>query len=162
MISLAQVKSVFVEKSKRLLKVIQFGPKTAMNAAPFGDDSHPLKDMVAIYAKTAERGEPVILGYLNKNQIASVGEKRMFSLTPSGELSFAIHLKNDGICEIGGNVDNMIRYQPLDTAVQAMNAHVNQELVKIATAITGVGGTYTPQPLNMDISASKIESIKTP
>ncbi|WP_036384089.1 hypothetical protein [Muricauda sp. MAR_2010_75] len=162
MISLAQVKSVIVENYKRIIKVVQFGPKTAMNAAPFGDDSHPLKDMVAIYGKTSERGEPVILGYLNKNQIASVGEKRIFSLTPEGDLSFAVHLKNDGTCEIGGNSDNLIRFQPLNTAIQQMNTHVNQELTKIASAITSVGGTYTPTPLNIDISASKIESIKAP
>ena len=161
MISLAQVKSMVISSGKRILKVVQFGAKTAVQSAPFGDDSSPLKDMVAIFAPTSNMEEPVILGYINKNQIALEGEKRMFSLRPDGTLSFSIHLKNDGTCEIGGNTDNMVKYTPLDTALKSQDTAINTELGKIALAITSLGGAYVPTAVSTDISASKIDTVKT-
>tara|TARA_R110000822_G_scaffold123489_3_gene257905 strand:+ start:15592 stop:16080 length:489 start_codon:yes stop_codon:yes gene_type:complete len=161
MISLAQVKSAVISSGRRILKVFEFGAKTAVQSGPFGDDSSPLKDMVAIFGKTSNLEEPVILGYINKNQLAQPGEKRIFSLKPDGSLSIDIFLKTDGTLEIGGNVDNMIRYGPLNTALQSHNAAINMELGKIAAAISTLGGTYLPDTISTDISASKIDQVKT-
>lgn len=161
MISYAKVKSTLIEKSRRILKVLQFGAKTAVEVAPFGDDGNPLKDMVAIYSTTSEAGERVILGYINKNQIAQPGEKRIYSLTPEGAISFSIHLKGDGTCEIGGATDNMVRFLALDTALKAQDNLINVELSKIATAIGSLGGAYAVAPVSTDISASKIEEVKS-
>ena len=36
--------------------------------------------MVAIFAETSNNSEAVIIGYINKNQVAGPGEKRIFSL----------------------------------------------------------------------------------
>jgi len=161
MISYAKIKSTLIEKSRRILKVVEFGPKTAIEVAPFGEDGNPLKDMVAIYSKTTEAGERVILGYINKNQISQPGEKRIYSLTPEGAVSFSIHLKGDGTCEIGGDVDNMVRFQALDTALKAQDNLINAELAKIAIAIGSLGGSYVVAPVSTDISASKIEEVKS-
>lgn len=163
MITFSTVKGFSFDKLKRrVIKLIQFGAKTADQAAPFGDDSNPLNDMVAIYGKTSENGETVVLGYLNKDQMAQPGEKRIFSLKPDGTLSIDIYLKNDGTMEIGGNSDNAVRYSKLDAALKAQDQKINTELSKIATAITSLGGTYTVQNVSTDISQSKVEQVKTP
>lgn len=161
MITFAKVKSVVLENAKRILKVEELGPKTANEAAPFGDDASPLKDMTAIYSGTSESGTKIIIGYINKNQLATPGEKRIYSLRPDGTLSFEVHLKGDGTCEIGGNGDNLVKFTPLDVALQAQDTAINAELIKIATAITTLGGAYVVQPVATDISPAKTLSIKT-
>ena len=162
MINLAIFKENIIKQGKRIAKVIEFGAKTAKTVSSFGDDSYPLKDMTAIIGRTSERGDAVILGYINKNQIAKVGEKRIFSLHEDGTLSFSIHLKNDGTCEIGDNKDNAVRYKKLNEALQSEVQALNIELGKISTAIGAVGGTYTVEPITIDLTASKIEEIKVP
>ena len=163
MASISVVKENIIKGGKRFLKVFEFGVKTADVAAPFGDDSVPLVDMIAIYAKTAENGDNVVVGYLNKNQIATEGEKRIFSVNPSdGSLSFDVYLKTDGTCELGGNVDNAVRYLPLNSGLQQETLAINAELAKIAAVLNSiVPGSYVVTPVTVDISQSKIEEIKT-
>lgn len=161
MISFSKVKDAVISKGKRILKVQEFGAKTAFDASDYGNDSRPLKDMTAIYARTSVNSEQVIIGYINTNQIAAEGEKRMFSQQLNGDISFAIHLKNDGTCEWGGAADNAVRFSPLKTGIDTKDTDINTELGKIATAIGSLGGTYTPAPVSTDISASKIDEVKT-
>ena len=160
MITFSKVKESIIE-TYRSIKILQFGAKTADACASFGDDSSPLKDMIAIYAETSNISEPIIIGYLNKNQIALPGEKRIFSLKSDGDLSTFIHLKADGTMEIGGGDDNIIRYTPLNLAISKTDANINIELGKIATAITSIGGAYVPNSINTDISNAKIQEIQT-
>jgi len=162
MISLSKIKSVVVTSGKRVLKVLQFGVKTADEVSPYGDDSSPLNGMTAIYASTSEAGEQVIVGYINTNQVAKQGEKRMYSQESNGSISFYIYLKNDGTCEIGGDNDNAIRYEALNTEIQKQVSDINIELGKIATAIGSIGGTYVVAPIVVDLNSSKIEEIKVP
>lgn len=70
MITFSLVKDIILEKAKRSLKVLQFGAKTAKQITSFGDDSAPIKDTLAIYAKTSEMGDSVILGYINNCQVS--------------------------------------------------------------------------------------------
>ena len=161
MISTAKVKQWSIEKGKRILKLLQFGAKTAKVAAPFGDDSNPVKDMTAIFAETTASGEPVVIGYINTNQIAQEGEKRIFSLKEDGNLSTYIWLKNDETMEIGGNVDNAVRFSKLKEGIDAKDLLIVQELAKIATAIGSIGGTYVPGVVVTNIEAAKIKNVKT-
>lgn len=160
MISFAKVKQWSLENGKRILKLFQFGAKTAKVAAPFGDDSNPLKDMTAILAETSENGEPVVLGYINKNQLAKEGEKRIFSLKSDGSLSSFIWLKNDETIEIGGNADNAVRFTALKTAIDTKDSLIQTELAKIATGITSAGGAYTPGQITTKLDPAKINTIK--
>ena len=162
MITLSKVRDFIIENGKRILKVQEYGAKTAKVAANYGDDSQPLKNMTAIYSPTAVNSEPVIIGYINTNQIAQEGEKRIFSQSLNGSISFAIHLKTDGTCEIGGDVDNAVRFNALATSLAASDGLLNTELGKIATAIGSLGGVYTVATVDTDISSSKINEIKTP
>ena len=161
MITFSIVKDWFVKNGFKVLKVQEFGAKTAEQASDFGEDSTPLKDMVALYANTSEDGDNVIIGYLNKHHLTAEGEKRIFSLRPDGSMSIDIHLKNDGTLQIGGDAHTAVRFAPLNTAIQQQIAQaINAELTKIQAGITAAGGTYTPQPLNVDLSGAESQNIK--
>ena len=159
MITYSKVKESIIN-SFRSIKVLQFGAKTADVVAPFGDDSAPLKDMTAIYAETTNVGESIVIGYINKNQIALPGEKRIFSLDSSGNISTYIHLKTDGSMHLGGDTDNVVQYTPLVSGLVANDALINAELTKIATAISTLGGSYVPAPVTTDITLAKVDGVK--
>lgn len=154
----------------RVMKVLGMnGAATADHVTPFGDDSVPVQGMDAIYAETASDELPIIIGYINTNAMAAEGEKRLFSLTKviniDGSInyveSFYTWHKNDGTYEIGGNTDNAVRYSALNTALQNEITALNSELTKIQLAITSLGGTYTRLPVSLNITAAKINEIKT-
>lgn len=159
MITFSKVKESIIN-SFRSIKVLQFGAKTADVVAPFGDDSSPLENMTAIYAETTNVGESIVIGYINTNQIALPGEKRIFSLDTSGNLSNYIHLKTDRSIEIGGNTNNLVRYTPLVSGLVANDALINAELAKIATAIGTLGGSYVPSVISTNIALAKVEDVK--
>jgi hypothetical protein len=171
MISLSKYFSNLIDtKGRRILKVMGLvGAATADHSAPFGDDSCPVKGMDALYATTGSDELPVVIGYINFNQIAKEGEKRLFSLKKISNLdgsvtyveSFYAYFKNDGTFELGGKADNAVRYSPLNTALSNHNTNINTELTKIQVALTSLGGTYARGTLNLDISGAKIEEIKT-
>lgn len=163
MISFSRIADVILEQSKRILKVKQFGVKTAKECSPFGEDSSPLENMVAIYADTSNNSESVIIGYINSNQLAGPGEKRIFSLKTDGSLSTSVWLKTDETIEIGGNTNTTVRYVPLNTGLQQQVLSINAELSKIATAINSVApGAYTLTPITLDITSSNSDKIKIP
>lgn len=143
--------------AERVVKFLRFGLKdiqTARQAAPYGMDSNPIKDMIAIYGATSDKGKPAIIGFINKNQLADIGEARMFSTDENGVLKTYIWLQNDGIMEVGGDVDFMVRFSDLkagfDTLVTNFNAHVH-----------GGAGTPPTIPSTASIDSAKINEIKT-
>lgn len=165
MINLIKVISSELDSfSRRVVKFLRLGlsdTRTSLEAAPYGIDSNPVKDMIAIYLQTGVKGKDVVVGYINKNQVAEIGESRIYSTDSSGTLKFSIHLKNDGTCEVGGSSHNLVRYTPLNDGLQDFVTFVNQQLGLIATGIAAGGGSYTPGSASIDISDSKIDEIKT-
>lgn len=150
---------------RRRTKVRRFGKddiQSAFESGPFGVDGNPIAGLRAIYAETTGKGEKVIVGYVNVNQLADVGELRLFSLDSAGLLSTFIWIKNDGTIQLGGAIDNAVKFSPLNSSLGQLVNNLNAELVKIQTAITGLGGTYARGTLTLDISAAKINQIKTP
>lgn len=160
--SLSKVISSIVEQGRRILKVREYGVKTAFESAPFGDDSNPLADMTAIYAHTSENGEAVVIGYINENQIAQPGEKRLYSLNAAGQVQTYVYLKADGVLELGGAAKSAIRYEDLDSSLQNLVTLINAELAKIQTGIIAAGGTYPKQDVSIDTSAAKVDNVKLP
>jgi hypothetical protein len=156
--------SLFGSQNKRVIKVNSMGKgntQTGLQASPYGIDSNPIPGLIGVYTQSSEMGKTALLGYLNKEMIADVGEIRTFATDADGVEKAYIWLKNDETIEIGGDVDNLIRYAPLNSSIQGMSTDINAELVKIATGITAAGGTYTPTPVLVDLSAAKIDDIKT-
>lgn len=160
------ISDTFNTFKQRVVKVYGFGiddVKTALETGPYGLDSNPIKGMIAIYSQTADKGERVIIGYINKNQKAQPGEFRTFATDASGGEIFYTWMKSNGTMELGGSIDNLIRYTALNTALQAEVVKINAELVKIAAGVNAiVPGSYVVTPVTLDISLSKINELKTP
>lgn len=157
---------------RRVIKVLRFGKsdvQTCIEALPYGIDSNPIKDMVAVYAETSEKGKIAIIGYFNKNQKAAVGELRLFSTDANGFEKFYTWLKNDGTMEIGGNTNFAVKYNELQTEFNALKKSHNDLLTEYKThvhAVTAVGSPTaatisTQTPNTSDITQSKNDKIKT-
>ena len=181
MINLVNVISTsFNSLNQRIVKILRYGKKDIQEpweAAPFGMDSNPIKGMVAIYAPTMDKGKSVIIGYLNQDQLAGVGENRLFSTDEDGNLSFYVWLKGDGTVEVGGDTDNMVRYSELKSGFDELKSDFNSLVAKFNShihpaagidSITGAPVTVTVTPTatsatasTADISGSKIDEVKT-
>lgn len=135
MMTFSKFKESTITAFKRVLKVDQFGTKTALESSPFGIDSSPIKDMIAVYSNTSNDSESVVVGYINKNQIAESGETRLFSLNDSGILKAYLHLKKDGIIEINGNDDFAVKFNSLYSKLIEAQTAINLELTKLNTAV---------------------------
>ena len=160
MITLSKIKSVSIEAKQRILKVLQYGPKTANEVTPFGLDSSPLENYTAIYAETANAGESLIIGYIQKTQLANPGEARLFSLDSNEVLKAEIFCKADGTIILNGGGFNSVRYENLNNELQKLKTEINTELLKVQTAITTLGGTYANTPLILDLTTAKSDTIK--
>ena len=135
MITFAKYKSSAIENGKRILKVLQFGVKTAKESSPFGFDSQAPEGYTAIYAESASKEEAVVVGYINKEQLAEVGESRMYALGSNGELGGFVYCKGDGTVGLNGFDHSSVRFGPLVEALQAQNVLINAELAKISAAV---------------------------
>ena len=160
MITYSKLKSSVIENGKRILKVLQFGTKTAKECAPFGFDSAPLENMTAIYGETSNAGESVILGYINKNQLAEPGESRIFSLDSTGVVKAYFFAKNTGEIHINGNEFFAVRFDPLNSALLDQQTKINQELTKISISVAALGGSYINTPLINTFEGCKSSTIK--
>lgn len=166
MISLSKIFSAVTDKlGFRIIKIYQYGPKTANECAPFGDDSNPVQGWDAVYAETATDGDPIVIGYFNPLAKALPGEKRLYSVKKDAtgkvyEEAFYLWIHADGTCEIGGKTDNLVRYTPLNNGLTQQNTSLNAELAKIQIAIGALGGTYVRAQVNVNVSGSKINEIK--
>lgn len=155
-------------QGKRVIKFLGMGTddvQTAQQTSPYGFDSNPVAGLVGVYAKTGQMGKTVLLGYFNRDQIAGIGETRLYSTDEDGELKTYIHLKNDETIEIGGNSDNMVRYSKLEEAFNQLRDDFNSH-THITTATVGASptpGTIAPPTTSSaaDISGAKIDKIKT-
>ncbi len=163
---------------RRIVKVLRFGKsdiQTPVQASSFGSDSNPPANLRAVYMRTGTKGDTVIVGYINVDQIAEVGENRMFSTDAEGNLVFEARMRNDGTFEIGGSVDNLIRFAKMQSAFDELRADLNAHIaaynshIHITTAT--VGGTAVPgiiaptvsaaTPSAADMTDAKIDELKT-
>lgn len=160
MVTFSKFKSSVIESGKRIMKVTQFGVKTAKESYPFGFDSVPPEGWTAIYSETSNKSESVIIGYINKNQLAEAGSSRMFSLGNSGEVSGYVYVRASGILELNGNEFSSVRFEKLVQAINAQNLLINAELTKIAVSISALGGSYIPGTIRTNLTSSESETVK--
>lgn len=162
-IYLSKVISTVADSLSRLsVKVYRLGlsdVREAIQAAPYGTDSVPIKDMVAVFASTGEKGKDVIIGYLNKSKVAELGEYRIFSTGSTGQIKVYIHLKNDGTAEFNGTGDFLVKYNELKSGFDQLKDDFNAFL----THVHGGSGSPPAPPVTpsiANISGSKIEWAK--
>ena len=161
MISLAKYFSATIEAGKRILKVTQFGTKTAKECRPFGFDSQPPEGWTAIYSETTNKDESVIIGYINKNQLVGAGESRQYSVDALGAVKAYVVCDASGRITLNGNEFSAVRYENLVTGLNANDTLINAEFAKIATAINAlVPGSYVVTPVSTNITTAKSETIK--
>lgn len=167
-----KVISTQISNLKRSIKVLRFGRsdvQTAVECMPYGIDGSPIKDMIAIYAETGKRGEVAIIGYINKNQKADIGELRLFSTDTSGNEKFYVWLKGNETIEIGGNTNYAVKFNELKTEFNALKKSHNDFLteykahVHTGGTISGSTGptTSTQLPNTSNIDNAKNDKIKT-
>jgi hypothetical protein len=148
----------------------------SLSANQFGIDSNPIEGINCVYDKT-EDSTGVITGCINGSTEAQPGETRLYSMDASGNLKAIGWLHADGTIvfnyttmTLKGTADNPVRYIPLNTALQAAITTINTNFSNIATAIATVAAAaglpptppqYTPTAVSLDISAAKINDIKT-
>lgn len=161
MATITKIDSTSTDEGFRSVKVEQYGMKTADLVQPFGEDSNPIKNMVAVFEETDTDGNPIIIGYLSPNALAAGGERRMYSVDSDGNTQAFIWLKNNGDIELNGTGDNLVRFTPLERGLMQMVQKLNAELTKIQVAISGVGGAYAKVDVDVDVSGAKIDEIKT-
>lgn len=171
--NLVKIYSTTIDALKRRVpKFLRYGLRdvqTAQVVAPWGVDSHPIKNSIAAFSETSDKGSPVILGYINVSKKAepgtednaAIGELRLYSTDSNGVQKIYIWLKNDGTIELGGSTRNVVKYQELDAGLQQMATDINVELTKIAAVLNSlVPGSYTPLPIVPEISSSKSNNVK--
>lgn len=176
--SLVKVISTRIGSSnRRLVKFLRFGKSDVQEkfeASPYGFDSVPVKNTIAIYLPTNEVGNEIIVGYINKNKVANIGENRLFSTDENGTEKTYIYLKNDGVIELGGNSDNAVRYSKLKKGFDELK----NDLIELQNKWNAFASAYVPgSPTTVglpptlatqtvvnstaSIDSSKIDNVKT-
>lgn len=152
---------------QRVVKILRFGRndvQTSFEASPYGIDSNPIKDMIAVYAPTTDKGETVIVGYINKNQKAGIGELRIFATDTNGIEKFYCWMKANGTMEIGGESNFAVKFNELKTEFNKLKTDHNSFLTeyKLHThAGVTVGGGSTAPPVSTQLSnTSNIDNAK--
>ena len=169
---LSKVISTAMSAKERIIQVLRLGSKDIQEAEqvqPFGIDSNPIKNVMAVFSETSTSSEPVIIGYFNDSPKAEIGGVRFYSTNTSGAEQTYIYLRANGDIEIGGNTDNMVRYSALEIAFNQLRSDLNSLIttfnshVHTGGTISGsTGTTATPgSPSTANISGAKIDKIKT-
>ena len=173
MVKISSIISSSLKSGRRILKILGLGKEdiqTSYESMPYGIDSSPIKDMIAIQMESSERGKTVVVGYINTKQVAAVGELKIYATDSQGVEQGSVHLKNTGevvasgtTIQLNGDIDNVVKFIPLDAGLQSEVALINVELAKIAAAINAIiPGSYIPTPVTVNIASSKVATVKVP
>lgn len=172
MIKLSKTESTRFNKIKNLLvKILGFGKKDViecLEGQPFGIDSRPIKEEIAIIARTTGQ-EDIVLGYIPKNRLSDVGETRVYSVNNNGIIKAFAWLKKDGKIQFNGTGDNLVGYNELKIAFDALKADFNNFVLAHNShkhiAISLGSATSVPDfqagETTADISQSKKENLQT-
>ena len=171
-----KVNSTSFNKAKtRLIKFIGWCSNDVKNppeCMPYGVDSNPVKDMTAVYIQNTS-GQLVVLGYVNINQVADVGEMRIYSTDKDGGLKGQVWLKNDGSAQSTQNCSPAVLGDKNKTALtdiynalvniqtftnSCMNSTTDPTLVIAATALNTYLNTLLPQ-YQQDIDATESKNV---
>lgn len=156
--TLVKTISTSIKNLMRIIKVSRYGKDdtvTGLEAMPYGDDSNPITGMSAVYLELSSRKNKVIVGYINKQQLADVGEKRIYSTDANGNVKFYLWLHADGTCEFNGKDNHLTQYEALKVAFDQLksdfNAHVHPS-----------NGAPPTVPSTADMSGAKLNNHLCP
>lgn len=183
MITVSKVISTKFDKFKRLVvKILRRGAiidgkgdlLEPIEAGPFGMDSNPVEGKIALFIKSETYGKFYVVGYLNTERKAAVGENRLFSTDENGTLAAFVWIKNDGTIQLNGAEKHLARFEELKTGFDSLRTDFNALVTKFNAHVhpvpgvtPGVGATTssvtaTPgNPSTASIDSSKANNIKT-
>lgn len=167
--------STQIKNGLRFIKVLRSGKsdtREGYQVTPFGDDSNPVnyEGMRAIFCETEVKGKQIIIGYIHPNQLAAIGEKRIFSTDANGQVKFYIWLHSNGTCDFGGNTNHLTQYEALKTAFDQLKSDFNDLVTKFNSHVhpgvtaggASTGATATPgTSSSADMSGAKLDNLKT-
>lgn len=160
-LNLATVRDTVIEAGRQIVKTLRLGKsdvRTSIYASSFGEDAQPLPGMKAIFAQTESNKKSYIIGFINENAVADLGEKRIYSLDSNGNEVAFIHLKNDGEIYLGGDADFLTRFNALESGFNELRDDFNTHTHPTAP----VGPVSPPSvPSTASIAGAKIDTIKT-
>ena len=166
MLTLVKTISTQITNLIRTVKVSRYGKDdtvTGMEAMPYGDDSNPIAGMDAVYLELSSRKNKVIVGYINKQQLADIGEKRIYSTDANGNVQFYIWLHADGTCDFGGNANHLAQYEALATAFNELQTKFNNFAAAYTPGSpTSVGTPPTIAQSTADITEAKLTNHLCP
>ena len=165
---LTQIVSSLVDKGKRIIKLMRMSDCVEVSESmPFGVDSQPLPNMIAIYSQTKVKGANVVLGYINVNQLVDIGETRLFSADKNNTIKYNVKLSNDSNLYLGVSTDfityadNLVKANETIADLQAMITQMNTNLTLIATGMNAImPDSYVPQPVIQDFTNIIATNIK--
>lgn len=153
---------------------------TKVQVTPSGIDSTPHDKYVALYCETATRGSGAVIGYIHENFITKAGEIRIYSEDKDGELKAYVYCDEEGVVNVNGDTDNMVRYTPLKNGFDGLRTDFNalvakhNQLVSEVNLFIGLYNVHTPTPTTLatpstaggiastaSITNSKIDNVKT-
>ena len=160
---------------RRLIKVLRMGKadiQTPIEASQFGYDSNCPKDFIAVYATTEENGKNVIIGYINKNSLAKVGESRIYSTNEKGNIEkMYLLLTNDGYMEIGGDTNWAVKYTEMKREFDKLKTDFNNHITEynlhthsggiLSMGLTGPPSAPSTNINTSDMSQAKNDKLKT-
>jgi hypothetical protein len=167
MISVVKIISSRIEAGVRLIKLLRMGADDVQEApevSPFGFDSAVPKDFIGIYAKTGVNSDDLLIGYINRKQVATPGESRIYSTDSSGEnVAVDIICRTNGDIEFGGTADNLVGYSELKKGFDQLKADYNKLVLLFNTHVhisAAAGAPNTPTATPGTQSAANITSAK--
>lgn len=170
---LIKIISTQVDKlNRRVAKFLRYGKndtQTALQAGPYGVDANPIKDMIAVYAPTSEKGDTVVIGYINKNQVAEPGEYRIFSTNANGQVQASVHLKANGVIvitgqsmEFLGNAKTLAKFQELKSGFDQLKNDLNSLITTfnghVHTGVQTGPGSSGPTPTQGTASTASVDN----
>ena len=127
-----------------------------------GIDSKPLSGDAFAFIEKGTRGGKTVIGFLDTQNASETqdGEVKINGRDSSGVIQSYAFIKADGTIELNGNTDFAVSYNELLTILSQLATDLNTNLTDIKTAITGLGGSYVPTPITIDLTPAKISTVK--
>lgn len=182
MIAIRRITQSSYNKLKQLVYTVisARGTFTAEEYGPYGMDSRAPEDNAVLYDNTERDGDEVIIGVLNKDRKAEIGEVRLFCTDENGAFKFNVWLRADGTLFIGDSdqpssfTNFAVKYNEALAEINKLKTTVDDVVQKwnaFATAYVPGGPTVVGSPPtlstsmvtanNSDFTKMKNEKIKT-
>ncbi len=164
MIQLVKIISTSIDSAnRRLVKFFRFGKddvQEVLSASSVGDDSPPIENLRGIYVQTSQVGTPVLVGYINDNQLAQPGEKRIFATDQNGNVILHFYMKSDSTIELGGTGNYAVKFNQLKTEFNELNDKFNDLVTNFNSHVHAANATPIAPITQAFQSTANIDNAK--